>query len=58
MPLIFEIQYKMCALNGNLIFEGKLQSDSKIDLKTVKPGAYLLKVKVDEFWMTQKIIKE
>ena len=48
----------MCALNGNLIFEGKLQSDSKIDLKTVKPGAYLLKVKVDEFWMTQKIIKE
>ena len=53
-----EMQYQMCGLNGKLIFEGKLQSDSKIDLKTLNPGAYLLKVKVDEFWMTQKIIKE
>jgi hypothetical protein len=53
-----EIQYQMCGLNGNLIFEGKLQSDSKIDLKTLNPGAYLIKVKIDEVWMTQKIIKE
>ena len=53
-----EMQYQICGLNGNLIFEGKLESDSKIDLKSLNPGAYLLKVKIDELWMTQKIIKE
>jgi len=53
-----EMQYQICGLNGNLIFEGKLESDSKIDLKSLNPGAYLLKLKIDEFWMTQKIIKE
>ena len=53
-----EIEYQLYGVNGNLIFEGKLQSDSKIDLKTLNPGAYLIKVKVDEFWMTQKIMKE
>ena len=53
-----EMQYQICGLNGNLIFEGKLESDSKIDLKSLNPGAYLLKLKIDEFWMTQKIMKE
>lgn len=53
-----EIEYQLCGVNGNLIFEGELQSETQIDLKTLSPGNYVLKVKVDEFWMTQKIIKE
>ena len=53
-----DIDYQLRGVNGDLIFDGKLQSDSKIDLKILKPGIYVLKVKVDEFWRTEKIIKQ
>ena len=55
---IYEIKFEIHSINGELMMSGKLTEDHFINLKGLRTGTYILKLKESDAWFTQKIVKE
>lgn len=55
---IYEIKFEIYSMSGELMMSGKLSEGDFINLKSLSVGRYILKLKGNDTWFTQKIVKE